>query len=222
MKLSELSRATGVGITTLKHWLREGILPGGRLRNQTTAEYEQRHVDRVLLIRTMREDYNASIAAIRTLTSLIDDAASTTLDVMRACQAFVIGAPEDVATNPAYEPYRQRTHELMRIRDWHAYPSAAEQGLAYALAQAAAVGLDYSVEQLMEYADALEPLAHRHIAALGPDGSADVVARRMLIAVRARAQQLLAISHLAHAAMSVRAAIERGDAPPSTAAPPPR
>lgn len=219
MKLSELAETSGASASTLKHWIRVGILPAGRLRNQTTAIYDQPHLDRALLIRTMREDHGASIDEVRAITSLIDEGAAV-VEVMNACQAFIWGTPADVATDPAYEPYRQRTHELMRRRGWRGYPGAAERGMAHALAVASEVGLDYDVDVLMEYADAVEPLANRHVAALGP-GSADVIARRMLLVVTARARQLLAISNLAHAAASLRAATERGDLPAGVAMPPP-
>ncbi|WP_309064822.1 MerR family transcriptional regulator [Microbacterium sp.] len=221
MKLGELARRGGVTTTTLKHWIRVGIVPPGALRNQTTAVYDERHLDRVLLVKLLRYEHGASISEIRTLTTLIDDESSTTLDVMNACQAFALGTPAEVETDPAYEPFRERTYELMRRRDWRGYPGAAERGLVHALAFAASAGLDYDVDELMEYADALEPIATRNVAALGPTGSADQIARRMLMAISARARQLVAINGLAHAAASIRAAIDRGDAPPWLAMPPP-
>ncbi|SJN45252.1 Regulatory protein, MerR [Microbacterium esteraromaticum] len=220
MKLSRLADESGVRTTTLKHWIRVGILPPGTLRNRTTASYTQRHVERARLIVVLRDSYDASTTAIKKLTALIDSAGVTTLEVMNACQAFALGTPEDIASDPEYAEYRERTYELMRRRDWRGYPGAAEQGLAHALWQAASVGLDCDLDELMAYADALEPLAGRNILALGPTGSPDEIARRMLLAVSARARQLVAVSSLAHAAASVRAAIERGDAPADLAMPP--
>ncbi|WP_426185717.1 MerR family transcriptional regulator [Microbacterium sp. TWP3-1-2b2] len=221
MKLNELAGQSGVSTTTLKHWIRVGIMPAGRLRNRTTAVYEQRHVDRARLIVVLRDSFGASTAAIRSLTDLIDSDGVSTLDVMNACQAFALGTADGVASDPDYEVYRERTHELMRRRDWRGYPGAAEQGLAHALAQASAVGLDYDVDELMAYADALEPLANQNVAALRPDGSPDEVARRMLLAINARARQLVAVSSLAHAAAAIRSAIDRGVAPADLAKPPP-
>lgn len=222
MKLSALAARSGVSTTTLKHWIRVGMMPAGSLKNRTTAAYDQRHVDRAKLILVLRDMYGASTTAILSLTSLIDAPGVTTLDVMNACQEFALGVPEDIAGDPAYAEFRERTHELMRRRDWRGYPGAAERGLTFALAQASEVGLDYAVDTLMRYADALEPLADGNVAALRPDGSPDEVARRMLLAVNARARQLVAVSSLAHAAASVRSAIERGAAPADIAKPPAR
>lgn len=219
MKLSLLAQRSGVASTTLKHWIRVGIMPPGALRNPTTAEYEQRHIDRAQLIIVLRDGYGASIRTIRSLTDLIDAPGATTLEVLNACQALALGVPADVE-DPKYALFRARAHELMRRRDWRGYPGAAERALAFALAQASEVGLDYDVDVLMQYADALEPLADGNVAALHPDASPDVVATRMLLAVRARAQQLAAISSLAHAAAAIRFAIDRGAAPADIAMPP--
>ncbi len=220
MKLSALAAESGVSTTTLKHWIRVGVMPAGSLKNRTTAVYGQQHVERARLILVMRDMYGASTAAILSLTGLIDTPGVTTLEVMNACQSFALGVPEDIAVDPAYDEFRERTYQLMRQRDWRGYPGAAERGLTFALAQASEVGLDYDVETLMRYADALEPLAGGNVAALRPEGSADEVARRMLLAVNARARQLVAVSSLAHAAASVRSAIERGAAPADIARPP--
>jgi len=221
MKLSELAVESGVNTSTLKHWIRVGILPGGQLRNKTTAVYGQQHVDRALLIRLLRDDFHASVASIRSLTSFIDAEGTTVLEVMRACQAFALGITEGSTSGPEFDEFRERTYELMRRRGWRGYPSAAEQALTHALWQASAVGIDYDVDELMEYADALEPLAGRNVAALGPGGSPDQIARRMLTAVNARARQLVAVSSLAHAAASIQAAVDRGEAPADLALPPP-
>ena len=222
MKLSALAAQSGVSTTTLKHLIRVGMMPPGSLKNRTTAVYEQRHVERARLILVLRDMYGASTAAILSLTGLIDTPGVTTLEVMNACQEFELGVPDDIASDPAVAEFRERKHELMRRGDWRWYPGAAERGLAFALAQASEVGLDYDVDTLMQCADALEPLAGGNVAALRPDGSPDEVARRMLLAVNARARQLVAISSLAHAAASVRSAIERGVAPPDIARPPAR
>lgn len=219
MKLRQLAGESGVSTTTLKHWIRVGIMPSGRLRNRTTADYEQRHLDRARLILVLRDVYRASVVEIRSLTDVIDTEGVSVLTVMNACQAFALEVPSEPDGADVAE-YQERAFELMRRRDWRGHPGAAVQGLVAALAQAAEVGLDYEVDELMEYADALEPLAGRNVAALGPMGSPDEVARRMLLAVNARARQLVAVSSLAHAAASIRAAIDRGDAPPDLAMPP--
>ena len=46
MRMSELSRLSGVSVTTIKYYLREGLLPAGRQLSATQAEYDGSHLRR--------------------------------------------------------------------------------------------------------------------------------------------------------------------------------
>lgn len=210
MKLSRLAQLSGVSTTTIKHWIRVGIMPAGHKRNATSAVYGERHLGRARLLLVLRDVYGASVASIRSLTDVLDKPDVLTSEVLAACQSFAFGASDEYETEERLDEFRERTHRLMRRRDWRGYPGAAERGLTLALAQAAEVGVDYDDDELMEYADVLEPLAVRNIAALAPYDCPEGVARRMLLAVNARARQLVALSSLAHTAVSIRAVGDRG------------
>lgn len=43
MKISELSRRTGVPVASIKYFLRQGLLPAGRATAATLAEYGEEH-----------------------------------------------------------------------------------------------------------------------------------------------------------------------------------
>ncbi|MFF9473644.1 MerR family transcriptional regulator [Streptomyces roseolus] len=53
MKVSELSRRTGVQVPLIKYYLREGMLPPGRATAANQADYGEDHVRRLRLIRTL-------------------------------------------------------------------------------------------------------------------------------------------------------------------------
>jgi DNA-binding transcriptional MerR regulator len=53
MKMAELSRVTDVPVTTLKYYLREGLLPQGRVTAVNQADYDHDHVRRVRLVRAL-------------------------------------------------------------------------------------------------------------------------------------------------------------------------
>ncbi|MHC5902768.1 MerR family transcriptional regulator [Streptomyces sp. S6] len=53
MRMSELSRRSGVSVTTIKYYLREGLLPPGRQTSATQAEYDETHLRRLRLIRAL-------------------------------------------------------------------------------------------------------------------------------------------------------------------------
>ena len=65
MRIKELSERSGVSVATIKYYLREGLLEPGEATAANQADYDERHLDRLLLIRALREGGNLSIAALR-------------------------------------------------------------------------------------------------------------------------------------------------------------
>src|SRR4028119_2159610 len=51
MRLSDLSAASGVPVATVKYYLREGLVPPGRLTAATQAQYAASHLPRPRLVR---------------------------------------------------------------------------------------------------------------------------------------------------------------------------
>lgn len=64
MRISELSRHSGVPVGTIKYYIREGLLPAGERTAQTQAEYGPSHLARLELIRALREGADLSIATL--------------------------------------------------------------------------------------------------------------------------------------------------------------
>ncbi|GAA2259273.1 transcriptional regulator [Streptomyces ruber] len=65
MRISELSRRSGVPNATIKYYLREGLLPPGRATAQTQAEYDDSHLRRLRLIRALTGVRGLSVAAAK-------------------------------------------------------------------------------------------------------------------------------------------------------------
>ncbi|MFC4138675.1 MULTISPECIES: MerR family transcriptional regulator [unclassified Microbacterium] len=202
MKLSEFARTTGATTATLKFWMREGVLPAGELRNQTTAVYGQRHLDRVALIQTLRAEFDMPIAGIRDLTALIDRTDVVPLDVMEACQVIATG----LAVGEAHDEYAELIGELHDRVGWIRFDSLAAGVLANALAASARVGYPYRLEVLEQYARMLDPIAEADLGAIHPEGTLDVMARNLLVAAAAQNRVLVAMNQLAHTAAAVRLA----------------
>jgi len=55
MRLAELVRRSGVPRSTIKFYLREGLLPPGAARARNQATYGPQHLERLALIRALRE-----------------------------------------------------------------------------------------------------------------------------------------------------------------------
>jgi DNA-binding transcriptional MerR regulator len=203
VKLGELARESGATTATLKFWMREGVLPSGELRNQTTAVYGQRHLDRIALIQTLRTEFDAPIAGIRELTALIDRPDAVPLDIMEACQVIATG----LAVGEAHDEYAGIIGELHDRVGWIRFDSLAAGALAHALAASARVGYPYRIEVLEEYARMLGPIAETDLGLIQPEGTLDVMARNLLVAAAAQNRVLVAMNQLAHTAAAVRRAV---------------
>ena len=55
LKISELAEAAGVPVATVRHYLREGLLPEGRKTSRNMAYYPPELVERIRLIKTLQE-----------------------------------------------------------------------------------------------------------------------------------------------------------------------
>src|SRR5216683_2200380 len=65
MKIAELSARSGVPVGTIKFYLRERLLPRGRLRARNQAEYDARHLERLRLVGTLTATAGVGIGEAR-------------------------------------------------------------------------------------------------------------------------------------------------------------
>ena len=102
MRISELSRATGVPVATIKFYLREGLVPEGVRTSPNQAQYDDAHVQRLRLVRALVGVGGLSIAATREVLGHIDEPAQPTLDLLGAAhQAVAPELPHPAAATPA-------------------------------------------------------------------------------------------------------------------------
>ena len=67
LKISELAEAAGVPVATVRHYLREGLLPEGRKTSRNMAYYPAATVDRIHLIKLLQEERFMPLRVIREL-----------------------------------------------------------------------------------------------------------------------------------------------------------
>src|SRR3954462_15423268 len=87
MRISELSRTSGVPVPTIKYYLREHLLPPGRATAATQAEYGQAHIQRLRLIRALAEVGRMPLATVRWVLQVVESGAEAT--------AAAVGAAHD-------------------------------------------------------------------------------------------------------------------------------
>ena len=65
LRIGELAEASGVPVPTIKHYLREGLLPEGTKTSRNMAYYPLELVDRVKLIKQLQEERFMPLRAIK-------------------------------------------------------------------------------------------------------------------------------------------------------------
>jgi DNA-binding transcriptional MerR regulator len=104
MRISELADTTGVPVATIKFYLREKLLPSGRLTSRTSAVYDESHVDRVRLIRALTDAGGLNIAAVRRIVDALDSPHQEQIDMLGIAQRTLAGeTAEDAETAAADE-----------------------------------------------------------------------------------------------------------------------
>ncbi|TQM62521.1 MerR family transcriptional regulator [Humibacillus xanthopallidus] len=194
MRISELADTTGVTIATLKYYLREGLLHPGRSQGATRADYDETHVERVRLVRTLIDVGRLSIERVREVV--------TALDVPPESRHLLLGTAHDVlrqsASGPPPEAVVARITSL-GLPDCAGSPASTQ--LAQALAAAEAAGWPISDATLTSWYAAMTRVADADVvpelAAMSPGDAlhhaiiGNVLTDPVVIALRRVAQEAL-------------------------------
>lgn len=148
-----------MSVPTIKYYVREGLLPAGRLTSPNQASYEEAHVRRLRLIRALLEVGGLSVAGIREVIAAIDDPERPVHTMLGAAADRVVPQYEGERGEDLADA-RAAVKDLVARRGWHVYPEApAVEALAVALAALESVGHGSFAEVLDAYADAAEQVA---------------------------------------------------------------
>lgn len=196
MRISELARRGEVSTATVKYYLREELLPPGRLTSPTQAQYDEKHLERLRLIRALLA------------TGLSVATAKEVLQRMDAPPTDVLGLLADVqmSLTPVLEPVDRDEVETLLNR-WGYDVGVALEGpvaaLGHALAVARDAGFEMSPDLLDDYAAAARTIAELDIAGV-PTDSPEAAVRYVVLGTLLMEPVLLAMRRLAHADASAR------------------
>lgn len=232
MQLSELSAASGVSAASIKYYRREGILAPGERITQTLSSYGQPHLDRLALVRALREQADASIADVRTLAAVLDDPSRPLVDALEIVQAIALGLDLDSLRAPIAPDEDPRVAQMIEVLGWPDVPTATRRALDQLLRQMREQGIVLDLEGLLRFARPLESIALADLedisldrwsaadaADAGDEGgggaaeepaSDDVVAKGALLGSLAFTQLTMLLRGLAHASHSIRGTVQEG------------
>ncbi|MEU3312673.1 MerR family transcriptional regulator [Streptomyces sp. NPDC006662] len=166
MKISELSRRTGVPVASIKYFRRQGLLPAGRPTAATLAEYGEEHAERLRLIKALTTLGGLSIAATREVLGAVDQAHTTE----GALGAISYALPVPVASSQsgadeeedaeAQEAAGTEVAELLAALDWRAPETSPHvRGLTAALKELRRLDAQYAPGELAAYARLAQSVA---------------------------------------------------------------
>lgn len=200
MRISELSRVSGVPVATIKYYLRDGLLPEGQRTSPNQARYDEAHVARLRLIRALVGTGGLSLATAKGVLAEIDEPDAPTLDLLaRAHQVVAPARPDEVDLAPALA--------LLQRWGWTTCADAIASGdpdqvddtlasFAAALTTLDEAGFTVATSTFDTYAEAMMSVARAEIAGIPMDSPA-VTVRYVVLGTVLIEPVLLALRRLA-------------------------
>ncbi|GAX48851.1 MerR family transcriptional regulator [Streptomyces olivochromogenes] len=181
MRISELSRLSGVSVTTIKYYLREGLLPAGRQRSATQAEYDGHHLRRLRLIRALTGVRGLSVSTTREVLGALAEHTGDTHRLLGLALGS-IGPFEDSAEDSTG---RAEVDGLVEELGWDVHDSApARVALAETLGSLRGLGVPLDRGALVPYARLAEHTAVLDLDQLdGIDDPLELAERALLLTV---------------------------------------
>jgi DNA-binding transcriptional MerR regulator len=199
MRISELSRTTGVTVATIKYYIREGLLPSGIPVSATQAEYDESHADRLRLIRALVDVGRLSITTVRELLATLEAPQKGPEEEIqdRVGRAVATAHRSLSPRPPAGTPPPERALAAMATIGWPVDPQTpALRELETALAGLDAVQLPPSEATLRTYAAAALSVAEADVTGMPGRSPAETV-RYVVIGTVLYEPVLIALRRLA-------------------------
>lgn len=181
MRVAELSRTSGVPVPSIKYYLRAGLLPPGERTAPNQADYDDRHVHRLRLIRALIEVGGLSVAAVKEVLESVDAQGANLHEALGS--AFAATLPVRTAEESDHaETARRTAAELIERHGWLVRPDSKNLD---ALVSALAVMYQlqqHDVATIVElYADHADKLAAREVAWVAERGDIDAVVEAAVV-----------------------------------------
>jgi DNA-binding transcriptional MerR regulator len=163
MRISDLSRESGIPIATIKFYLREELLPQGHLTARNQATYDDRHLRRLHLVRTLAEVGGLSLESIRRVLDALARKDAPLHEVLAV--AHMALRREESADDPALPAARSEIDAWLTRRGWKLSPGTpAADDIAGTLLALRRLGWNVGPEVFDRYAEHADAIAEVEIA----------------------------------------------------------
>jgi DNA-binding transcriptional MerR regulator len=183
VRISELAAQAGVPVATVKYYLREGLLPAGRVTSRTQADYDASHLARLRFLRILRDVGDVPVGRLRDLVAAVETEGLTLHDVLESAADAL--APTPPAPGLTRELTRAIADDLVAQAGWHRVrPDAVDRdNLAAILDAILAAGTHEGKgpELLTPYVEAVDRLARWELTQIDDSGGAASVMEQMVV-----------------------------------------
>jgi DNA-binding transcriptional MerR regulator len=196
MRMAELAERSGCSVATIKYYLREDLLPAGKATAATQASYGDEHLERLALIRVLREVGELSIARVRQVVAAIDDT-SNSLSKVLATAHHGLG-PESADDSDEHAAARQEMVRFIEGRQWAVDPEAPSfDRLADALVALRRLGRECGGDVFSPYVEVAFNMAAAELATIEPSVSVSDTVSQIVVGTIIFEQALVALRRLA-------------------------
>jgi DNA-binding transcriptional MerR regulator len=181
MRISELARAAGLSVATVKYYLREGLLPAGQLVSATQAEYGEAHLARLRLLRILREVGRVPVGRLRDVVAATEDETRSLHQVLEAAARALTPAP---TPTPGQAQARDAADAIIADAGWTGVAADAPDraNLASALAAAMASGTHPGDPEIIRcYVEAADTIGRLEVADLRGDQPRAALVEQMVV-----------------------------------------
>lgn len=200
MKISELSDRSGLPVQTIKYYIREGLVPKGAATAATRAEYDERHLERLRLIRALRDVGDMPVASVKRVLAAVDDDGVALHDLLGTAQYALVPPVAPRPDDPGWRAARQDVDAIVAELGWRVLPHAPTRDmLAKAFITLRRLGVPILLTELRPYIKAATLIAEHEIGALPVGGergravqnavATNVLYEQVLLALRRMAQE---------------------------------
>ncbi|MFC5751745.1 MerR family transcriptional regulator [Actinomadura rugatobispora] len=204
MQISELSDRSGLTVQTIKFYIREELLPKGTASGATRAEYDEGHLERLRLIRALREVGDLPVAAIRRILAAVENDAVGMHDLFGTTQ-YAIGPHVTPPDDPHWRAARQDVDALIAELGWHVTDRApARDLLAQTFVALRRLGFPVTLTDLRPYVHAAAEVAEHEIGRVTDGAPRSRTVHSMLVSTVLYEQVLTALHRLAQEDASAR------------------
>jgi DNA-binding transcriptional MerR regulator len=198
LRMGELAEASGVPAPTIKHYLREGLLPEPVKTSRNMAYYPPEFVDRIKLIKQLQEERYLPLKAIKEVLDSQERSRTSATEVRKR-----YGVPKEVL---------DRLAELEVLTPNSRGYSPSDVKIIEAISRFRAGGYDeqigFTVYDTLRYKNALQELARQEVDVVMERLAGEVPPERVVEMLEAGAQPLKDLIAALHTKLMV-AELER-------------